>query len=91
VRRRMRAISTVTSIKGLASPRMEAMAAVTVDMSTTVGIMKVPQVKLTTLMAIVIQVVILEVTAGVTQAVVVTVEVEEAVVIAEEADVEIWK
>ena len=52
--------------------------------STTVGIMKVPQAELTTLMAIVIQVVILEVTVGVTQVVVVTVEVEEA-------DVEIWK
>jgi hypothetical protein len=83
VRRRMRAISTVTSIKGLTSPRMEAMP-VMVDLSTTVGIMKVPQAELTTLMAIVIQVVILEVTVGVTQAVVVTVEVEEA-------DVEIWK
>lgn len=43
--------------------------------STTVGIMKVPQAELTTLMAIVIQVVILEVTVGVTQVVVVTVEV----------------
>lgn len=52
--------------------------------STTVGIMKVPQAELTTLMAIVIQVVILEVTVGVTQVVVVIVEVEEA-------DVEIWK
>lgn len=52
--------------------------------STTVGIMKVPQAELTTLMAIVIQVVILEVTVGVTQVVVVTVEVKEA-------DVEIWK
>lgn len=62
----MRAISTVTSTKGLASPRMEAMAAVTVAMSTIVDIMKVTQVELTTLMAIVIQVVILEVTAGVT-------------------------
>lgn len=51
---------------------------------TTVGIMKVPQAELTTLMAIVIQVVILEVTVGVTQVVVVIVEVEEA-------DVEIWK
>jgi len=45
---------------------MEAMAAVTVAMSTIVDIMKVTQVELTTLMAIVIQVVILEVTAGVT-------------------------
>ena len=53
--------------------------------------MKVPQAELTTLMAIVIQVVILEVTVGVTQAVVVTVEVEEAAVIVEEAGVEIWK
>lgn len=70
---------------------MEAMPAVTVDLSTTVGIMKVPQAELTTLMAIVIQVVILEVTAGVTQAVVVTVEVEEAAVIVEEVGVEIWK
>jgi hypothetical protein len=84
VRRRMRAISTVTSIRGLTSPRMEAMPAVMVDLSTTPGIMKVPQAELTTLMAIVIQVVILEVTVGVTQAVIVTVEVEEA-------DVEIWK
>ena len=80
----MRAISTVTNIKGLASPRMEAMAAVTVDISTIVGIMKVIPVELTTPMAIVIQVVILEATAGVTQAVVVTVEVVEAVV-------ETWK
>jgi len=79
------------SIRGLTSPRMEAMPAVTVDLSTTVGIMKVPQAELTTLMAIVIQVVILEVTVGVTQAVVVTVEVEEAAVIVEEAGVEIWK
>ena len=71
-------------MKGLASPRMKAMAAVTVDMSTKVGIMGVPQVELTTLITIVIQVVILEVIAGVTQAVVVTVEVVEAVV-------ETWK
>ena len=52
-------------------------------MEAIVGIMKVIPVELTTLMAIVIQVVILEATAGVTQAVVVTVEVEEAVVIVE--------
>ena len=70
---------------------MEAMAAVTVDMSTKVGIMGVPQVELTTLITIVIQVVILEVIAGVTQAVVVTVEVEEVVVIVEDADLETWK
>ena len=87
----MRAISTAMSTKGLASSRMETMVAVTVGMSTIVDIMKVTQVELTTLMAIVIRVVILEVTAGVTQAVVVTVEVEEAVVIVGEADVEIRK
>ena len=72
---------------------MEAMTAVIVDISTIVGIMKVIPVQLTTPMTIVIQVVILEATAGVTQAVVVTVEAEEAVVIVEEAVaiVEVWK